>query len=102
MATTQERFAADWGMDVDRVHKLVRLARECGKLNEHFCNGDPHPANKLAPDDKNKNAELWGNAVDVATADLLSFVEAYGFTGIEYTGLGPTLKSGDRFVEVPY
>ncbi len=100
--TTQERFAEDWGMPLDRVGKLVRLARECGKLNEHYCNGDPHPANTHRPDDKNKNAELWDHAHDLASHDLLRFVETYGFTEVVHTGLGPTLKRGEQFVEIPY
>ena len=99
--TNQERFVADWHIDVDRVHKIVRLAKEIGKLNEHFCNGDPHPGNPT-PEDKNRNSELWGNAVDVAVAELAGFANAYGFTEVVFTGLGPTLKRGSQFVEVPY
>lgn len=95
------RFAADWGIDIDRVGVIVRLARECGKLNEKATNGDPHPRNPN-PDDKNRNMELWSHDCDVATAELLRYVETYGFTAIAYTGLYPTLKRGAQFVEVPY
>lgn len=99
--TTQERFATDWGIDIDRVLVIVRMAKECKRLNEKFSNGDPHPRNP-DPADKNRNAELWGNAVDVAANELLRYVERFGFTGIEFAGLGPTLKRGEQFVEVPY
>lgn len=92
--TVQERFAADHSVDIDRVGVIVRMARECGNLNEHYSNGDPHP--------KNRNAELWGNAVDVASAELLRYVERFGFTDVVYTGLGPTLMKGKTFVEIPY
>ncbi len=100
--TTQERFAEDWGMPVGRVEQLVGLARECAQLGEHVCNGARHPRNKLHPEDKNKNAQLWGNAQDVATAELLRLAESYGFTDVIYAGLGPTLKRGEQFVEIPY
>ena len=89
-------------MNIDRVLVMVRRAKELGKMNEKFCNGDYHPANKLAPADKNKNAELWAHAIKVGTQELLRYVETYGFTDVIYTGLGPTLKRGERFVEIPY
>lgn len=99
--TTQERFSEDWGIDGDRVPVIVRMAKECGKLNEKGCNGDPHPRNPN-PDDKNRSMELWDHACAVATSELLRYVERFGFTAVAYTGLYPTLMRGDRFVEIPY
>lgn len=99
--TTQKRFAEDWKMDVDRVHMIVSLAKECARANEHSVNGDPHPRNPVK-DDKNANSKLWLHDCDVLTASLERYISSYGFTGVVYTGLGPTLKRGDLYVEVPY
>jgi hypothetical protein len=99
--TRRERFAEEYGMDLDRVHKLVRMAAECKSLNERYSNGDPHPESRVSSD-KNRNAELWSNALDVATAELVRFVQQYGFDGVAYTGLAPTLKRAGRYVEVPF
>lgn len=97
----RERFAADWGVDIDRVNAFSRLANECKRLNEFATNGDPHPRNRLKRDDKNENANLWTHDLDVLTAELMRNVQTYGFTSVEYTGLRPCLKRGDRFVEIP-
>jgi hypothetical protein len=99
--TVQERFAADFGVDIDRVGVIARLADECCKMNEHECNGDPHPRN---PDkaDKNKNAELWGHQLAVATAELQRYVDRFGLM-VEYTGLRPCLRDkAGRYVEIPH
>lgn len=99
--TTQERFAEDWGMPLDSVDTLVWLAKQAGKANKHYCNGDPHPSSK-DKSDKSANAGLWGKDVDGFTKRIKNLTEVYGFTDVEYTGLGPTLKRNEQFVEVPY
>lgn len=101
--TTQERFAEDWKMPMVDVLKLVRLARYAGRCSEHACNGDA-PDEPTAHDktDKNGNDEYWHAAQRRYDSDILALIAPYGFTGIEYTGLGPTLKRGTQFVEVPY
>jgi hypothetical protein len=99
--TTQERFAADWGMPLSDVQKLVRLALYAGRCSEKACNGDPHPLGRET-DDKAKHAALWNVDGDTIDARILQLIAPYGFTGVEYTGLGPTLRRGGQFVEVPY
>jgi hypothetical protein len=99
--TVQERFAADYGMPLELVQKLVRLANRAGLCNEHACNGSPHPFSGDKAD-KNANAELWNDEVNRITRQIADLVRPYGFTAVEYTGLGPTLKRGEQFVEVPY
>lgn len=99
--TPQERFAKEWNVDIDRVAVIVRLGNECASLGVKECNGDPHPRN---PDktDKNKNAQLWGHDRDVAAQELLRYAESYGFTGVEFNGLYPSLKKGEIDVPIPY
>jgi hypothetical protein len=99
--TAKERFAEDWKMPLAEVGQLVKLARDAGKCNEAFSNGDWHSSN-ANPADKNRNAQLWGAEVDAHTVRILALVKPYGFTAVEYTGLGPTLKRGEQFVEIPY
>ena len=99
--TTQDRFAKDWGMDIDRVHKMVRIAKDCGRLNEKAVNGDPHPRNSNS-EDKNRNMELWQHDCDVSTAELERFVNSYDFQEVAYTGLYPCLKKDGNFIEIPY
>jgi hypothetical protein len=99
--TAQERFAEDWKMPLQDVQRVRRLAKWAGKGNEHYCNGDPHE-DATDQTDKNECAKLWAAEVDAASEGILLIVRDYGFTAIEYTGLGPTLKRGEQFVEVPY
>jgi hypothetical protein len=99
--TAQERFAEDWKMPLAKVRQLVSFAKRAGDANTHYCNGDPHPSYPNASD-KNFNAQRWGAIVDDLTKQIADLVKPYGFTEIVYTGLGPTLKRGDRFVEIPY
>lgn len=102
MNAIRERFAQQHGIDVDRVNVIVRMAQECKLLNEKYSNGDPHPRNPT-PTDKARNAELWGNAVGVATAELQRYVDRFGLGWtVEYTGLRPCLKDkAGRYVEIP-
>ena len=96
-----KRFADDHGVDIDRVPVIVRLADECCRLNTMYCNGDPHPHNP-DPTDKNRNAELWGNATDVAAAELGRYVERFGFR-VEFNGLRPCLRdAAGRYIEIPH
>ena len=88
-------------MPTDRVNTLVRLAKECGKLNELAVNGDPHPR-VYDKTDKIANAKRWEQDLNGATAELERFAQQYGFTSVVYTGIGPTLKKGETFVEIPY
>ena len=99
--TVQERFAAEYGMPRKTVTQLVTLAKLAGKANEHFSNGDEFPGVSFFRD-KNENARRWEKEVDRITDLIADLVKPYGFTAVVYTGLGPTLKRGEQFVEVPY
>lgn len=98
--TERERFAADYGIDVDRVGKMARYAAEAKYHNEKACNGDPHPLNRN-PEDKNRNSELWAHRVEIDANELLRLAQQYGFDSVEFTGLRPCLKKAGRFVEIP-
>ena len=98
--TAQERFAADWNMPLEDVKRMVRLARSAGAANTHACNGDPFPG--LLNATKARAAQEWGSQCDAITKHIAGIAGLYGFTDIVYTGLGPTLKRGSQFVEVPY
>lgn len=99
--TTQERFAAEHSMPLSDVQRLVMFAKKAFAANEHACNGDPHPSYPQASD-KAFNSGRWHQIVDDCTASILTLVQGHGFTDVVYTGLGPTLKKGEQFVEVPY
>ena len=99
--TVQQRFANDWGMPIIEVGRLVKLAKLAGDANEHYSNGDPFPGISFFRD-KNENARRWEKEVDRITDLITDLVKPYGFTAVVYTGLGPTLKRGEQFVEVPY
>jgi hypothetical protein len=103
MATdpVRKRFAEDHGMPIAEVEQLVALALKAGKCNEHACNGDGHPAFPNASD-KSFLAGQWKAIVRDCTHDIEKLTKPYGFTEVVYTGLGPTLKKGDQWVEVPY
>ena len=101
MNPIQKRFAADHGLPEIAVTRIVRIAKFAFEANEHACNGDPHPWQKNKAD-KNANADAWGVTLEGHTRDLLEVIRPYGFTDVVYTGLGPTLKKGEVFVEVPY
>lgn len=101
--TVQERFADDWQMPLGEVTRLVGLARHIGRCGEHICNGDRmDESSEPDSDKKSHNAHEWGKSQNVYESILLKLIGQYGFTGIEYCGLGPTLKRGTQFVEVPY
>ena len=99
--TTQERFAEDYKMPLEKVELLVRLSKRAGSANEHHCNGDPHPGSSNR-EDKADNSRLWGNDVDAITGHIARLVQPYGFTEVVYTGLYPTLKRDSQFIEIPY
>jgi hypothetical protein len=99
--TAQERFAEDWGMPLVGVQMMVETAMKCGRCNEAAVNGDRH-RNSDNRDDKNANTKEWLRDLERQTEELLKIVKPYGFTAIAYTGLGPTLRRGDRYVEIPY
>lgn len=99
--TAQERFAEDWHMPLPSVKLLAKLAARAGKSNEHYCNGDTHEYS-ADQTDKNENALRWGIEVNRYTDHIVMLIKPYGFTAIEYTGLSPTLKRGEQFVEIPY
>jgi len=98
--TVQERFATDHNMPAHLVSDLVRLALTFGKCNEHACNGDDH---QDAPKgDKNAAAKRWTREVQLYGDNIAQLVKPYGFDYVTATGLGPTLKRGEQFVEIPY
>lgn len=99
--TTQERFANDYGMTLETVRELVTLAKWAGRGNEGECNGDPH-ADSPDRTDKAANARCWARDVERITGQIERLVTPYGFTAVVYTGLGPTLKRGEVYVEIPY
>jgi hypothetical protein len=96
----QERFAEEYDMPARDVAKLVELAKEAFRCNELACNGDPHPLGGRG--NKASNSYQWGKDVDRLTERIAALVRPYGFTEVVYTGLGPTLKRGAQYVEVPY
>lgn len=98
--TRKQRFAEEYRMPMQSVVKLVRLAKRAGDCNTFSCNGDPFPGDPSG--DKNKNCRLWSEEVDKVTVDIANLVRPFGFTSVVYTGLGPTLKRGDSYVEIPY
>jgi hypothetical protein len=105
----QERFSREYGMPLDQVEQLARLADQAKVCNEHACNGDTIMVPSGVPGerflrvtDKNAAAKLWEAKVDETTKLIAALVKPYGFTAVVYTGLGPTLKRGEQFVEVPY
>ena len=97
----QARFVEEYGMPLAEVKRLVSLAWRAGRRNEHFSNGDPHHLSKDARD-KNENAKHWADDVAAITQEISELVAKYGFTEVTFAGLGPTLKRGSQFVEVPY
>ncbi len=99
--TVQERFADEFGMTRADVGKLVRLALQAGKAGEHFSNGDAFPGVEFFRS-KEENSHRWEKEIARITTLIEDLVKPFGFTAVEYTGLGPTLKRGERFVEVPY
>lgn len=99
--TVQERFAQDWNMPLLAVQMLVEYARKCFRANVGYCNGDPH-RNSDDKKDKNANAKEWQRDLGRLTDRLRILVEPYGFTDVAYTGLGPTLMRGTRYVDIPY
>lgn len=99
--TAQKRFSEEWGMPESKVIRLVYLSIMYGDYNTKYSNGDRFPGTRV-PDDKSVSSHLWGSAVDACSAMILDLVQPYGFTAVVSTGLGPTLKRGDRFVDIPY
>lgn len=99
--TTQERFATEHGMPILTVHMLVERARRAGRANEGASNGDRH-RNSDDRNDKNANAREWERDLERETEEIRKMVAPYGFTEVVYTGLGPTLKRGEQYVEIPY
>lgn len=80
---------------------LVQTGSKAGRYNERYCNGDRHPRSEN-PEDKAENARHWKADVARAANDILTVAQPYGFTGVEFTGLYPTLKRGNQYVEIPY
>lgn len=100
--TNRERFAQDYGMPLEDVHTLVQMSRKSGDANTHACNGDVHPRYSGVTDDKNLHSTIWEQEVTYWDELIRLRVTPYGFTEVTHTGLGPTLKRGDLFVEIPY
>ncbi len=99
--TVRERFAEEWKMPLMDVQRLVYYAVKASKCSEKHCNGDAH-ADAHDKEDKNECAGFWRSQQQGFDNAIMALVSRYGFTGIEYCGLGPTLKRGEQFVEVPY
>lgn len=102
MNATQKRFANDYSMTPATVARLVDRANYAGRCNERACNGDPFPVGNAQATDKNANMEAWRRELDTVANQIASLVAPYGFTEVVFTGLGPTLKRGEQFVEIPY
>jgi len=97
--TSEEKFAEQYGMDIDRVHVLFRDARRLSRLGVKVCNGDQHPRNKN-PEDKSENARLWQHVLDVDAAAFERYAQQYGFKGIEFNGLTPSLITKDGYTVI--
>jgi len=93
------RFGYEYGIPRHVVRELIHMANNAAYANERSCNGDRHPGEPGA--DKNRNSELWGISCDVWTSGILRTMQPYGFTDVVFTGLRPTLKRNEQFVEIP-
>lgn len=102
MNASQKRFAEEYGMPYDTVEEIACLSRRREMAAEFVCNGEPHKVNQNNPSDKNRNSELWQIKVNAIDFEILQYAKPYGFTEVVCTGLGPTLKRGEQFVEIPY
>lgn len=94
-------FAKRYGMPPGKVIELITLAGWATNANTRWCNGDPH-ADSEDRTDKNKNAACWERDFDKANKQIMELIGQYGFTGLEYNGLSPTLKRGNELVYVPF
>src|SRR5688500_11797527 len=92
--TSEEKFGQQYGMNEDRVRVLFRRARALAKLGVKVCNGDPHPKNRNQ-DDKSENARLWQHVLDCDAVEVERYAQQYGFKGIEFNGLTPSLITKD-------
>lgn len=70
----QERFAREYGMPLECVEQLARLADQAKTCNEHACNGDSIMVPSGVPgerflrvNDKNEASRLWQRKVDETT-----------------------------------
>lgn len=95
-----QRFCRETGFTEAQARELSRNANRAAKINEHECNGDPHPA-VADRTDKNECAKLWSLELDLVTIELQKIAEPFGLT-VEYTGLRPCLRNGREFIEIPH
>lgn len=96
----RQRWAAEHGMPLDEVYKLVRLVNKAGRYMTYYCNGEPrHPESTTA--DKSENARLWLAESGKVDARIIALVKPYGFDGLDYNGLSPSLVKNKREVRVP-
>jgi len=73
--------------------KLKRLAKKRGLVTEKVCNGDPHHANPN-PQDKNRNAELWGELQAEIERKLVAEAKKVGLK-VRYPGLYPVFDDSE-------
>jgi hypothetical protein len=97
----RQRFAAEHGMTFEDVEKLVKLGNKAGNCGTKECNGDPHRANPNR-ENKSENARLWHIEGDKVDAQILELIKPYGFSGLDYNGLFPTLVKDGRDVRIPF
>lgn len=97
--TQTEHFAISHCMPISVAKKLFRLHNRAGQLGEYICNGEPHHADN-ASGEKQENSQLWQREQDKLDKEILCLIKPYGFEGIEYNGLWPTLRKGGRDVYI--
>lgn len=100
--TTQERFSREYGIPLNQVFRLVRLANKRAKAAEHECNGDPH-STVADRSDKNANAQAWGADCERVQEHIDALVSQFGLTADYGVGLFPHLIDAQgRDVQIPY
>jgi hypothetical protein len=104
--TTQERFASDYGMPLNAVRELVRLAEQAAECNEHAHNGDPITVTvdgkHVRVETQNWASAFWLEKLIEIDKRIRRLVKPYGFTNLAYPDFGPTLIRDKQYVEIPY
>lgn len=90
---------------VNRVEIVPLVNGLCPKCKADYRTGDepePEPTRAELAAYLLIDAEYARKQLKIAARDIAGLVKPYGFTEVVFTGLGPTLKRGEIFVEVPY
>jgi hypothetical protein len=89
-----------------QVEIMVLLANRIKRCGEYQANGDCYPGGTDATDqpgeNKERNAERWGKELESLVAMLRVYVHCFGFDGVAFYGLCPTLRHNGRDVDIPW